>query len=83
LRGQPTGRVGRTPTKAPLFVEALLLHSKGRSWADIARRLDPKGFKEDRAAARERIRKGAGHYESTMLGWLLVPDDIGHPPGKK
>jgi hypothetical protein len=84
-RRQPTGRVGRTPAKAPLFFEALRLFSEGVSWAKIARQFDPDGFLKDRAAARERIRKGAGHYKSSP-GWLLVPlvpDDIGHPPGKK
>jgi hypothetical protein len=71
------GMVGRDPKKAPLFYEALSLHSQGLSWAKIARKLDPDGFKKDPNRARERIRKGAHHYAHST-GWLLVPE----PPGK-
>jgi hypothetical protein len=66
-------RIGRNPQKAPLFFEALSLHSRGHSWAEIAKRLDPHEFKKDPARARERFRKGAAHYASS-LGWLLVPE---------
>lgn len=67
-------RSGRK-AKAPLFLEALSLHSGGCSWAKIAKQLDPEGFKKDPGKARERIRKGAQNYKDSpdLPGWLLVP----------
>jgi hypothetical protein len=52
------------------------------SWAAIAKRLIPEEYQRDRAAARERIRKGAHHYEATLAAWLLVPDEIERPLGE-
>ena len=50
---------GPTPTKRPLFEQALILKQSGLSWGQVAKKLDPIEFAKDQRRATDRIRVGA------------------------
>jgi hypothetical protein len=54
----PKRTAGRPATKRELFATAQAMHAAGNSWARIAMKLDPEGYRQDRHAAAHRIRMG-------------------------
>jgi hypothetical protein len=66
MRGRRKRSGGRPAVKRQMFLEAKRLRDTERiSWPEIARRLDPNGFKEDSRKAGERMRLGVTSLPQT------------------
>jgi DNA-binding transcriptional regulator YiaG len=55
---RPPNKGGRRATKTELYTKGMELRKAGRSWAEIATKLDPDGFSRNKKAASDRIRVG-------------------------